>query len=54
MHLIDDDPVVTFLMVDLVESVNLPYVVYESAVSFLEQDLDGLRVASSATCACPA
>ena len=43
VHLIDDDPVVTFLMVDLVESVNLPYVVYESAVSFLEQDLDGLQ-----------
>ncbi|MFB0934431.1 MAG: response regulator [Propionivibrio sp.] len=43
VHLIDDDPVVTFLMVDLVESVNLPYVVYENAVDFLEQDLDGLQ-----------
>lgn len=43
VHLIDDDPVVTFLMVDLVESVNLPYVVYESAVRFLEQDLEGLQ-----------
>ena len=43
MHLIDDDPVVTFLMVDLVESVNLPYVVYENAVSFLKQDLEGLQ-----------
>ena len=43
VHLIDDDPVVTFLMVDLVESVNLPYVVYENAVSFLEQDLEGLQ-----------
>jgi FixJ family two-component response regulator len=36
VHLIDDDPMVTFLLVDLVESVDLPYVVYESAVKFLE------------------
>lgn len=43
VYLIDDDPVVTFLLVDLVESVNLPYVVFESAVKFLEQDLQGLE-----------
>jgi FixJ family two-component response regulator len=43
VYLIDDDPVVTFLLVDLVESVNLPYVVFESAVKFLEQDLRGLE-----------
>lgn len=43
VYVIDDDPVVTFLMVDLVESVNMPYVVYESAVKFLEQDLEGLQ-----------
>ena len=43
VYLIDDDPVVTLLLVDLVESVNLPYVVFESAVKFLERDLDGLQ-----------
>jgi two-component system, LuxR family, response regulator FixJ len=43
VYLIDDDPVVTFLLVDLVESVNLPYVVFESAVRFLDQDLQGLE-----------
>ena len=32
VYLIDDDPVVTFLLVDLVESVNLPHQVFESAV----------------------
>ena len=42
VYLIDDDPVVTFLLVDLTESVNLPYVVFENAVKFLEQDLEGL------------
>ena len=35
VYLIDDDPVVTFLLVDLTESVNLPYVVFENAVKFL-------------------
>ncbi len=44
VHLIDDDPMVTFLLVDLVESVDLPYVVYPSAVKFLEQEgLDSLQ-----------
>ena len=43
VYLIDDDPVVTFLLVDLTESVNLPYVVFENAVKFLEQDLAGLE-----------
>ena len=43
IYLIDDDPVVNFLLVDLVESVNLPYVVFDSAVKFLEQDLSGLE-----------
>ena len=43
VYLIDDDPVVTFLLVDLTESVNLPYVVFENAVKFLEQDLEGLE-----------
>lgn len=43
IYLIDDDPVVTMLLVDLVESVDLPYVVFESAIKFLDQDLDGLQ-----------
>ena len=43
VYLIDDDPVVTFLLVDLVESVNLPYKVFESGVKFLDQDLTGLE-----------
>ena len=43
VYLIDDDPVVTFLLVDLVESVNLPFKVFESAVKFLDQDLSGLE-----------
>lgn len=43
VYLIDDDPVVTFLLVDLVESVELPYVVFDSALKFLEQDLSGLQ-----------
>ena len=43
VYLIDDDPVVTFLLVDLAESVNLPHQVFESAVKFLEQDLTGLE-----------
>ena len=43
VYLIDDDPVVTFLLVDLTESVNLPYVVFENAVKFLEQDIEGLK-----------
>lgn len=43
VYLIDDDPVVTFLLVDLVESVNLPHQVFESAVKFLNQDLTGVE-----------
>ena len=43
VYLIDDDPVSTFLLVDLVESINLPYAVFESAVKFLEEDLHGLQ-----------
>lgn len=43
VYLIDDDPVVTFLLVDLVESVGLPYSVYDSALTFLSQDLKGLE-----------
>jgi len=42
VYLIDDDPVITFLLVDLVESVDLPYSVFESAASFLQQDLSAL------------
>jgi FixJ family two-component response regulator len=37
VFLIDDDPVATFLLIDLVESVDLPFAVFESAVKFLEQ-----------------
>ncbi|WP_301102557.1 response regulator [Propionivibrio sp.] len=43
VYLIDDDPVVTFLLGDIVESVSLPYVAFNSALKFLEQDLDGLQ-----------
>jgi FixJ family two-component response regulator len=43
VYLIDDDPVVTFLLVDLTESVNLPYVVFDSAEKFLDQPLGGLE-----------
>src|SRR5664279_5048233 len=43
VYLIDDDPVVAFLLVDLAESVNLPYVVFESAAKFLELSLEGLE-----------
>jgi FixJ family two-component response regulator len=42
VYLIDDDPVTTFLLVDLVESVNLPHVVFDSAVNFMQQDLSAL------------
>lgn len=43
VYLVDDDPIVTFLLVDLVESVNLPHVVFDSAVKFLEQCHEGLQ-----------
>ncbi len=42
VYLIDDDPVITYLLVDLVESVNLPYAVFTNAASFMEQDLSKL------------
>ncbi|MDP3513692.1 MAG: response regulator [Sulfuritalea sp.] len=42
VYLIDDDPVITFLLVDLVESVGLPYAVFNDAYSFLQQDLSTL------------
>jgi len=42
VYLIDDDPVVTFLLVDLVESVDLPYSVFTDATSFLKQDLSAV------------
>ena len=42
VYLIDDDPVITFLLTDLVESVNLPHAVFENATSFLAQDLSRL------------
>lgn len=42
VYLIDDDPVITFLLVDLVESVGLPYAVFADAGSFLQQDLSKL------------
>ncbi|MEI7429626.1 MAG: response regulator [Betaproteobacteria bacterium] len=43
VYLIDDDPIVTFLLVDLAESVNLPYVVFEDALKFLEQACSSLQ-----------
>ncbi|MCF8174095.1 MAG: response regulator [Burkholderiaceae bacterium] len=42
VYLIDDDPVISFLLVDLVESVGLPYAVFNDAASFLQQDLSEL------------
>lgn len=39
VYLIDDDPVISFVLVDLVESVNLPYAVFNNSTSFLEQAL---------------
>ncbi len=42
VYLIDDDPVITFLLVDLVESVGLPYAVFPDATDFLKQDLTHL------------
>ncbi|WP_319244873.1 response regulator [uncultured Propionivibrio sp.] len=43
VYLIDDDPVASFLLVDLVESVNLPCKVFETAVLFLEEPLEDLE-----------
>ena len=42
VYLIDDDPVISFILIDLVESVNLPYAVFADAVSFMQQDLSRL------------
>lgn len=42
VFLVDDDPVITYLLVDLVESVGLPYAVFHDAASFLKQDLFSL------------
>jgi FixJ family two-component response regulator len=39
VYLIDDDPVINFILIDLLESVNLPYVVFSDASTFLRQDL---------------
>lgn len=42
VYLIDDDPVITYILTDLVESVRLPYAVFPDAASFLKQDLNKL------------
>lgn len=42
VYLIDDDPMITFLLVDLVESVGLPHEVFSDATSFLQQNLSTL------------
>ena len=39
VFLLDDDPVMSFVLVELVESVGLPYQVFKDAASFLDQDL---------------
>ena len=39
VYLLDDDPVMSFVLVELVESVGLPYQVFKDAASFLDQDL---------------
>jgi len=42
VYLIEDDPVMSFVLVDLVESVQLPYAVFADATRFLQQDLSAL------------
>ena len=42
VYLIDDDPVISYLLVALVESINLPYVVFNDAAAFLDQDFSVL------------
>jgi FixJ family two-component response regulator len=37
VYLIDDDPVISFVLTDLIQSVNLPYAVFNNSISFLEQ-----------------
>ena len=39
VFLIDDDPVSSYILVDLVESIDLPFAVFKDAESFLRQDL---------------
>ena len=43
VYLIDDDPVSTFLLVDLVESIGLPSAVFENGLKFLERDIEGVE-----------
>lgn len=42
VYLIDDDPVASFVLVDLVGSVDLPHAVFPDAASFLQQDLSAV------------
>lgn len=42
VYLIDDDPVMSYLLADLVDSVNLPHAVFADATAFLAQDLSRL------------
>lgn len=42
VYLIEDDPVMSFVLVDLVESVHLPHAVFTGANAFLQQDLSTL------------
>lgn len=37
VYLIDDDPVISFVLTDLIQSVNLPHAVFNNSISFLEQ-----------------
>jgi len=37
VYLIDDDPVISFVLADLVQSVDLPHAVFNNSISFLEQ-----------------
>jgi FixJ family two-component response regulator len=37
VYLIDDDPVMSFVLTDLVQSVNLPYAAFTHSAAFLEQ-----------------
>ena len=37
VYLIDDDPVITYVLVDLVESIGLPYAVFTNSQTFLDQ-----------------
>lgn len=42
VYLIDDDPVISYVLVDLVESVGLPYAVFSNSLAFLEQAVPAL------------